>query len=467
MVRLWDLTTGQPLSVLGPHAAPVNSLAFSPDGRTLVAGSLDEIKFWGPGPVVSSEEPPEANRATESLPVTHDLSGLDPAIVVRVNRLVFTDRGSLISADTRTGQVTEVDVEQLRILASFKGVPLPGPKPFLAFGPPDFGRLTWGDGLSLRHWELGSRSLQVWTADAKQFKALRKPGADIRMITGNSKMFVGPVAYSPTGERFATAGTDVIDIWQTDKGTHVKTLTGPRETTHLVFSPDGRFLAATGNDSTTQLWDATSLELVRSLGGHSGRVTRADFSSDGHWLFTVGHDKTLRAWDTETGQHEIIEASEFFHVCSSPAGDWLAALNATHVVVWQMGSWKKLVTLPLRQRVAICYSLAGSPDGRWLAAAVSPSGLIVWDMNGAPPDQVASALVQQFRPGQILNYMGLPANATKGWQLGARVQIGQQTFTIKEIQPTSERVSFDMVGLEERPAQSYPTGSTVKYLGLR
>src|SRR5262249_14464747 len=39
MITLWDSSTGQELFSFRGHQAPVNSLAFSPDGRGLAAGS--------------------------------------------------------------------------------------------------------------------------------------------------------------------------------------------------------------------------------------------------------------------------------------------------------------------------------------------------------------------------------------------------------------------------------------------
>ncbi|WP_322727221.1 hypothetical protein [Nostoc sp. ChiQUE01b] len=46
-IKLWHISTGQQLYTLGNHSDWVNSVAFSPDGKTLVSGSRDmTIKVW-------------------------------------------------------------------------------------------------------------------------------------------------------------------------------------------------------------------------------------------------------------------------------------------------------------------------------------------------------------------------------------------------------------------------------------
>ena len=47
MVQLWDAQTGRELLTLGDLRTDVNSVAFSPDGRTIAAGFHDgSIRLW-------------------------------------------------------------------------------------------------------------------------------------------------------------------------------------------------------------------------------------------------------------------------------------------------------------------------------------------------------------------------------------------------------------------------------------
>ena len=46
-IKLWNVETGQEISTLTGHNSRVNSVSFSPDGKTLATGSWDNtIKLW-------------------------------------------------------------------------------------------------------------------------------------------------------------------------------------------------------------------------------------------------------------------------------------------------------------------------------------------------------------------------------------------------------------------------------------
>ncbi len=65
----------------------------------------------------------------------------------------------------------------------------------------------------------------------------------------------------------------------------------------VVFSPDGKQIATSGDDGTARLWD-TSGKPITTLKGHKGSVWSVVFSPDGKKIATSGEDGTARLWDT-------------------------------------------------------------------------------------------------------------------------------------------------------------------------
>ena len=46
-IRLWDTTTGKRIRTLEGHTEGINSVVFSPDGKTLASGSEDDtLRVW-------------------------------------------------------------------------------------------------------------------------------------------------------------------------------------------------------------------------------------------------------------------------------------------------------------------------------------------------------------------------------------------------------------------------------------
>ena len=57
IVRLWDVQTGQLIERLVGHKDSVYSVAFTPDGKGLVSGSLDQtLKHWDLGPLLRNSQ---------------------------------------------------------------------------------------------------------------------------------------------------------------------------------------------------------------------------------------------------------------------------------------------------------------------------------------------------------------------------------------------------------------------------
>jgi WD40 repeat protein len=67
----------------------------------------------------------------------------------------------------------------------------------------------------------------------------------------------------------------------------------------VSYTPDGKFAVSGSKDRTVKFWDPKTFKLVRTIGGHPGRIESMCFSPDGKYLATGfgGENFTIKIWD--------------------------------------------------------------------------------------------------------------------------------------------------------------------------
>src|SRR5262249_21762644 len=86
-------------------------------------------------------------------------------------------------------------------------------------------------------------------------------------------------------------------VWDVANGKELRRFGGDPPQWHSALSPDGRTLAAAGEDGTIRLWEVPTGKERRRLRGHHGAVTSLAWSSDGQVLVSGGADTTVLVWD--------------------------------------------------------------------------------------------------------------------------------------------------------------------------
>jgi len=137
-------------------------------------------------------------------------------------------------------------------------------------------------------------------------------GKQLRSLNGHTQAVVG-LDFSPDGTMLATSGDDsTIRIWRTADGAPLRTTNVGNHTYKVDFSSDGQWLVsggrAFGNAGT--LWhqltgggQATPIHLWRTADGAlvanlavNDDTAHVAFSPDGRWLVASGEDNRVRLW---------------------------------------------------------------------------------------------------------------------------------------------------------------------------
>jgi WD40 repeat protein len=224
------------------------------------------------------------------------------------------------------------------------------------------------------------RTVRVWQATGRH---------DLAVLHGHLGAVSG-VAFAPGGHQLVSysqatrlvpaAVDDTVRVWEVRPQATLPVLRGHRSYVYPVaYSPDGRWIASGGWDSTIRLWDAVTGEDCGPPWDNGDVVKTLDFSPDGSRLVSGRHDG-LDVWDVATGrrlQRIQAPAPGIVAVAFHPDGRTLAALDTVEGATVFNAATGAILT---RVRVGGVHDtkvLAYSPDGRWLAGA-SPDMKTIW-----------------------------------------------------------------------------------------
>jgi RNA polymerase sigma factor (sigma-70 family) len=134
--------------------------------------------------------------------------------------------------------------------------------------------------------------------------------------------------------------------------------------TDLVFSPDGRCLAAAGPRRQLCVWDTATGTLLWEVPPQVGQaVERFAFSADGRCLACVNADRSVTLYEAASGTRR----------------GRLGEPDPKHRRIYLTdGSNSPANTAQMRREAPVC--LAFSPDGRYLATAQHAPEIHLWDV---------------------------------------------------------------------------------------
>ena len=199
--------------------------------------------------------------------------------------------------------------------------------------------------------------------------------------------FVFSVALDNNAQRYAftekSVGVHIHDI-RGETAPTVLSVEG-RGANHVEWSPDGRTIVTTHNDTEIRFWDATSYQRLPGLTDGKTRYQRAVYSPDSSKLLACGSQGEIQIWDLRSRQFRNIESGAEFIAALSWTRDgrqFAASLAPKHVaLVWDAE------TLEVQHRLEGHFEVIGaidfSPDGRRIFTADVRGSMKIWDGNSA------------------------------------------------------------------------------------
>jgi WD40 repeat protein len=296
-LKLWDIATGREIRTFKGDAdatyasfAADYSVAFSPDGRYVLSGSVyHHAKIWD---VSTGKEMRTFYGPTDG-------NGI----------VAFSPDGKYaLFTGSKDHYLGLWDVESGNGIAALRRYT---DRVHTVTFSPDSRYALSASGTVIKLWDIAK-------------------GSEIRTFD-RQKWWISSVVFSPDSKYALSGSGHTLKLWDIATGREIRTFSdGKGPMISAAFSPDGQQALSGLQDGTIVLWDVATGKEMRTVTGHTGRVNSIMASRDGRSFISGGADGTIRRWDVRTGNEiaQFISLKDNEWIALTPEGYYNSSLNA-------------------------------------------------------------------------------------------------------------------------------------------
>ena len=404
LIKIWSLD-GRLLKTIRNENGSINqiqSISFSPDGKTIASLSMGTVKLWGiNGQEIEIFKPPAVTSGAE-------------------DSVIFSPNGEWLAVASGSNSVNLWNIERKELI-NFEGH---GNTVVSTSFSPDSQTLASADiNGKIKLWNIEGRKSEtvqaynsVFSPDGQIMAAIsNKDGKTVQIFKINGSAInnfrnhqdvdiITALNISPDGKTLVYANINgTITKINLQDGRLLATLKNSNQVISLTFSPDSKLLVSNSNDHTIKIWNnqnysennqsknttTNTKTPLKTIKGYNGELGEVAFSPNGEKFALIkDNDKSnaVQIWTRDGNLFKTIPAQinqKIFQVTFSPDGKKLIVLNqdsqSNPILNFYNLDGKLLTNFPGCRSPLQRDSF--SPDGEIIAFACQDNTVRLWNLN--------------------------------------------------------------------------------------